>query len=234
MAVAHDAGSESHLAQNDVSVSEDSFSWTHTPVGTPRGVLVFVMTYADADYITSVTYGGSALAAVTGGEAADTAGEPLRCTAFFLGSSIPTGAQTVLVTRTNNATNMYAAAATVTASSDTAVHEAGIVLLQGDGALAEQNVDDGSPGSSSVRYAGIASGSTTTSVAGANSTSIAEVVPGAATHAKVVRETVAGQGSRPVGAVLAGSDDRAAVHLAIKETAPATDFARRMMVLGVA
>jgi len=146
MAVAHDASSKSAE-----SVSEASFSWTHTPTGTPAGVIVFVQTMTNADYITSVTYGGVAMTQFA--EAADTASEMIRCTGFFLGASVPSGAQTVEVTRTNNATNMFAMAATVTAGADTDIYSAGIVLLEENGTVAEQNVDDGSPGTNSVRYA---------------------------------------------------------------------------------
>jgi len=156
MAVAHDAFSESHTDPN-ISQSEVSFSWTHTPSGTPKGVLVFtfVLLYG-TDYATSVTYGGSSMTAVVGGSAVDSATEPGVCTAWFLGSSVPAGAQTVVVNRTNNTRRMGALCATVTATGDTAT--AGVVLLQEDQALAEQSVDDGSPGSNSVRYAGAYSG----------------------------------------------------------------------------
>src|SRR5690349_10234852 len=127
MAVAFDASSEAHTGTTG-SASEASFTWNHTPVGTPRHVLVFVWTNADESDITSVTNGGTALTAVSGGEAADTTGEPGRCSAYELGSSIPTGVQAVVVNRTNNATVMSAVAITSTASTDCKVHTAGIVL----------------------------------------------------------------------------------------------------------
>lgn len=218
MAVAHDAASESHTGITG-STSEGSFSWTHTPVGTPRGVLVFVISHggSGADIVSAVTYGGSALSIPTGAVAVDTTGEDGRTQAWFLGSSIPTGAQTVQVTRTNNASVVWACAITVTASGDTEVHTAGIVLLQEDGTLAEQNVTDGSPGTNSLRYAGLMSGLGNVPTPGANSTALHDLDVGARVNA-VVRETTAGQGSRPVGWASASSDDRAAVHLAIRET----------------
>ena len=165
MAVAFDAASESHAATTP-STSEASFTWQHTPVGTPAGVLVYVFTFADADYITSVTYGGVALAQY--GEAADTAGEPMRATAFFLGqpSLIPTGQQSVVVTRTNNATPMYAVAITVTAGTNRDTEATGLTTITGDGTVAEQAVTDGSPGADSVRFAGGAFGHATLPTAG--------------------------------------------------------------------
>ena len=132
MAVAHSAASESHTGTTG-STNQAAFSWTHTQTGTPQGVVVFVSTFASVtDLITSVTYGGVALTRLSGGSAQDAAGELGRMDAFFLGSGLGTGNQTITVNRTNNATVMYAAAATVTAGADTAVPTQTIVLLQGE------------------------------------------------------------------------------------------------------
>lgn len=213
MAVAYDAGSRP--ASTSASVS--SFSWTHTPVGTPRGVLVFVynMDNASGD-VTSVTYGGVTVPAVSGGVASDSAGEPGRTSAFFLSSGIPTGAQTVVVNRNNNANVMDAVAITVTAGGNTAVHEAGIVLIQGDGTVAQQSVTDGSPGTNSVRFAGGFFGHQNPPTAGADSTEVFTRDIGAQANV-TVRETTAGQGARNVGMSSGTSDDQAIVHLAVKE-----------------
>lgn len=220
MAVAHDASSPSH-AGTGTSASEASFSWTHTPVGTPRGVLVFTFSLTTAtEHATGVTYGGVAMAAVSGGSAADTATEPMRCTAWFVGSGIPTGAQTVTVSRTTDTFVMWAVAITVTANGDTEV--TGVVLEQENQALTEENINDGSPGTNSLRYVGIASGlgtPATSLTTGANSTRL-QVNDGGSRGAVVTRETTAGQGSRPVGESGA-SDDVAAVYLAIREVAAA-------------
>jgi hypothetical protein len=151
---------------------------------------------------------------VSGGLAADTATETGFTEAWFLGSAVPTGNQTVEVTRTNNTFVSYAVAITVTAAGDSAVYTSGIVLLQEDQALAEQSVDDGSPGSNSVRFAATFAGGNNVPAAGANSTAVLELDLGPRTFA-VVRETTAGQGSRSVGFAEAVSDDVAAVHLAV-------------------
>lgn len=232
MAVAHDAASQSHPTDFTGSTSEDSFSWTHTPTGTPSGVLVFVYTHTNADYITSVTYGGVAMTQFA--EAADTAGEPGRCTGFFLGATIPTGAQSVVVTRTNNTTEMNAQCATVTASSDTATYDSGVVLVQESGTLSEQSVDDGSPGSNSVRYAGIFSGRFETPPAGANSTSLlSHKSLILSTSTGLVRETTAGQGSRSVGFSLGTTDDRAVIHVAVYQLPSTTTLLPRLSLMGV-
>ena len=177
-------------------------------------MLVFVHVMNSAtDLVTSVTYGGAALTRVTGGAAIDNAGEPGRTDLFFLGSGLASGNQTIVVNRTNNANIMYASAATVTAATDTEV--TGIVLLQGDGTMAEQSVNDGSPGTDSVRYAAAFSGLNAIPTVGANSTSLQSIDIGNQT-ARLVRETTAGQGARLVGFTTA-TEDRAAVHVAVRE-----------------
>jgi hypothetical protein len=213
MAVAHSATSESHTGATG-SQNQASFSWTHTQTGTPQGVVVFVHVMNSAtDTVTSVTYGGTALTRVSGGAAVDSAGEPGRTDLFFLGSGLASGNQTITVNRTNNALIVYASAATVTAANDTEV--TGIILLQGDGTMAEQNVDDDSPGTDSVRYAAAFSGLNAVPTVGANSTSLQIFDIGNQT-ARLVRETTAGQGARLVGFTTA-SEDRAAVHVAVRE-----------------
>ena len=219
MAVAHSAASESHTGTTG-STNQAAFSWTHTQTGTPQGVVVFVSTFASVtDFITSVTYGGVALTRLSGGSAQDAAGELGRMDAFFLGSGLSASNQTITVNRTNNATVMYAAAATVTAGADTAVPTTTIVLLQGDGDLTVQSVNDTSPGQNSVRYAGCYSGLNVPPVAGGGSTLLNNIDIGNYGSA-LVRETTAGQGARNVGFSSLLTDDRAAIHLAIRELVP--------------
>lgn len=222
MAVAHDAATESHTVTTP-SLNEASFNFSHNPVGVPRGVLIYTISYhltTPTDVVTAVTYDGVNVPVVVGGMTVDTADEPGRVKTWFLGSSVPTtDPATVVVTRTNNNVSVYAICITVTAAGDTAV--TGILLEQDDQALTEENIDDGSPGSDSVRYVGLFSGhSAIASIPpGANSTALASIDIGAQMLA-AVRETTAGQGARPVGFV-ATSEDVAAVYLAIKEAGPA-------------
>jgi hypothetical protein len=221
VAVAFDAGSESHTGTTG-SVSEASFTWSHDPVGVPRGVLVFVQQnfFGDAtDIITSVTYAGVNVPAVAGGAAADTATETMLVKTFFLGTSVPTNdPATVVVNRVNNTTVLYAVCITVTALNDTGLSPT--VLLQENAAVSEQNVDDGSPGTNSLRFAAVGTGLAAPPAAGANSTAVHSIDYGA-NGVAVVRETTAGQGSRPVGCSSGTSDDLAAVHLAVKEVVTA-------------
>lgn len=234
MSIAIDATSESHTGTTG-SASEASFSWSHSG-GTspaPKGVLVFTFVNANADDATAVSYGGVSLTAVSGGRAVDTAGEPGDCKAWFLGSGVPTGTQTVVVTRNNNANVMYAVAITVTSSQDSDVYtgSGGIVLVQGDAALIEQAVTDGNSGTgNSMRFAAVNSG--------CNQFSTTPIKPDGVTLAPydvdstwvhginftssrvcgVVRETTAGTGPRSVG-FLSPTEDTAAVHLVVRDIA---------------
>lgn len=221
MAVAHDQNSESHTGSTG-SVSEASFTWDHTPVGTAAGILVFVHeNYAglgnSTRRVSTVTADGVDVPEVASSSAVDTAGEPGRVTAFFLGSSVPSGTLSIVVNRTNDTCEMYATAHSQTAGANT--EATGVVLEQGDQALTEENVTDGSTGVDSVRYASLFSGLNGAPSTGANSTAAGSLDYGNQISASV-RETTAGQGSRPVG-WSAASDDVAAVYLAIREVVAA-------------
>ena len=212
MAVAHSAASESHGASTG-STSQTSFNWTHTQTGTPQGVLVFVHTISASDFISSVTYGTVTLERVANAVAIDATGEPGRTDLFFTGSGLPSGNQTVTVNRTNNATTMYASAATVTAATD--VNVTGIQIEEDNQALAPVAVDDGSPGTNSVRYAATYYGANSPAPAGTGSTLLTSIDLGSFGNS-MVRETTAGQGARNVG-FNAASDDVAAIYVAVRE-----------------
>lgn len=229
MAIAFDAAYESASGTTG-SASQNSFSWLHAPVGTPKGVLVFTFVNANADDATAVSYGGVSLTAVAGGRAVDTADEPGDCKAWFLGTGVPNGTQTVTVTRNNNANVMYGVSITVTSSQNSEVHTPGIILVENDGSISGRLVTDGGTGTgNSLRFAGINCGASiaatvqgkpdpfTLSPESANSTHVHNIDYGDRV-AMVVRETVAGTGFRTVG-FFGPTEDRAAVHLAIKDVA---------------
>jgi len=100
--------------------SADPLSFTHTPVGTPRGVVVLGANGSSdtTDRVVGVTYGGVALTRVQTN--IDSTGELGRVYIYFLGSGIPTGAQTVSVDKTAVAA-FTAVAVTLTADADTVV-----------------------------------------------------------------------------------------------------------------
>lgn len=216
MAIAYANSSESHTGTAG-SASQASFSWTHTPTGTPQGVLVAVMQNGSAtNYIANVQYGSLNVPAVTGATANDSAGETGYTQVFFLGNNVPSGSQTITVNRTNNNTELYAAALTVTASNRPAVYEAGIQTDAGDGTLAQKSVTDGqaSGTNNSLRVAALFSGLDAVAAAGANTT-IAQSIDFGTKTAALAYETAVGIGARNIGFANNSTDDRAAVYLAI-------------------
>jgi hypothetical protein len=131
MAVAFDAATENAAAA-------DPQNFTHTPSGTPRGVLVYIShNTVGSDIVNGVTYGGVAMAEA--GFADDDTGELGACQVWFLGSSIPTGAQTVSIDRTESTTSVWAVAITVTAAADTEIIDTD-TTQQGDANIANPAV----------------------------------------------------------------------------------------------
>jgi len=119
VAVAHDASSR-HPDDTEASGSHaGDWSWTHTPVGTPRGVTVAIVQNGSgfADDVTGVTYGGTAMTRVRRDARTDT--EQGATYLYFLGESIPTGAQTVAITA--GTVPKAAGCVTTTAAADTEV-----------------------------------------------------------------------------------------------------------------
>ncbi len=220
-AIGYGASSESHTGTAGATAT---YSWAHAGGASPRGVVVFVFNNANAYPYGNVTYGGVVMTAVSGGSAADTAGEPGTVRAYFLGSGIPTGDQTVQVVESGSMTASYAVAYTVTGLTDTEVN--GVSIEQENQTLAEVNTDDGSPGTNSLRFAGVIWGASTVPTVGSNSTggTAVSIDFGVRTDS-TVRETTAGQGNRPVGwNTGTTSDDVAAVYLAIREIPPPPTF----------
>ena len=114
MAVAFDAFS-------NVAAATGNLSWTHTPVGTPRAVIVMCIgTSLGADEFVSVTYGGVSMTEIANSPNFLEVGEGGCVSVYFLGSGILTGARTVSVT-VNGTGSKRAAAITLTAASDTEI-----------------------------------------------------------------------------------------------------------------
>jgi hypothetical protein len=238
MAVAHETATESHTGTTG-SASEAFFDISVPFTASSKGLLVYTFVNANADDAISVKIdpagANTDVPAVSGGRAVDTAGEAGDCKVWFLGSGLPTTTTTVRINRTNNANVMYAVCATQTAGANCEVYTPGIVLLQEDGTLAEQSVDDGSTGVNSQRYAGCNYGGPAVPTNGANtSSSTAVTIDYGARTAKVAWETTPGQGARLVGFTEAGSDDRAAVHLAVTEVVAAVTSPPRPTVANFA
>lgn len=187
-----------------------------------RAGIVFVATHGTGDLITGVTWNGVAMTRLY--RAADTDTEPGSVVAYFL-DNVTNG--TITVSRTNNAvvTVGYAAsisAAGLTTASQTITRVSSTqntnadTSTTGTGASGEVAVDDGSPGTNSMRFAAAYSGAATPPLQGTNSTNL-QVLDSTALGSRFVRETTAGQGSRNVGFATGTTDDWALVAVAVSE-----------------
>jgi hypothetical protein len=108
------------------------YSWTHTPVGTPAGVVVFIADNATTtDNIDGVTYGGISMTEMAGSPFVGAAGV---VQGYFLGASVPTGAQTVAVD-TNTNTDSRGFAITMTGAADLVVQDTTGLATSGSGDL---------------------------------------------------------------------------------------------------
>lgn len=106
-----------------------TISVTHTPVGTPKGVLLLLVQYVSATaQVSTVTYGGVSMTQVSTSPADGTGLTDAGMTyAYFLGSGIPTGAQTVEVTVSNSANKRFNVF-TITGAADTEVVDSEAVV----------------------------------------------------------------------------------------------------------
>lgn len=124
-------------AFTSIGTGTGTISATHTPVGTPRGVLVLIHDIDDEDNISGVTYGGDALAAVSLSPVSRSGGAAGAIVhAYFLGSEIATGAQTVEVT-VSSASSKIVRCITVTADADTEISDTGSIVTTASGDITD-------------------------------------------------------------------------------------------------
>lgn len=121
MAVAFDAFSE-------VGTGTGNTSGTHTPTGTPRGIILLIFRDAASDDITAASYGGVAMTEVTGSPLLKATGETMGVYGYFLGSSIPTGAQTVTTTSAGGGVGRRVYCISLTADADTEVQDTDVTI----------------------------------------------------------------------------------------------------------
>lgn len=121
MAIAFDAFTSNTGGTGD-------YSFTHTPVGTPRGVLVHVLMNGANIGVSGVTYGGVAMVEASSSPASNLTGELGAAHCFFLGSTVSSGAQTVSVDVTLGTEVSCAGCTTVTADQDTSIVAQGTVV----------------------------------------------------------------------------------------------------------
>lgn len=187
-----------------------------------RAGIVFVATHGTGDLITGVTWNSVAMTRLY--QAADTNTEPGSVVAYFL-DNVTNG--TITVSRTNNAVVTVGYAASISAAGACEAYQTitvGVATQNtnadtsstGTGDSGEVSVDDGSPGTNSMRFAAFYTGAATPLSAGTNSTSL-QSLDSTSFGSTFVRETTAGQGSRSVGAATGTTDDYALVAVAVRE-----------------
>jgi hypothetical protein len=211
MAVAFDAAT-----QSDEWFSTTPDTQTHTPVGTPRGAAIFVLSHGSdtSDAITGASYGALALSDV-GLFAIDASTEPCTAKVFFGGASIPTGAQSCTVTQSGGSgpTRRFYVM-TWTAADDTEVVDSDKV--EENQADPGATLDSGSRTAS--RAGAVASGRPTTDIAPtAGTTADFETAVAADVRSfHLGHQTTPGTGSTSISWT-APSDDAAGVFIAVSE-----------------
>jgi hypothetical protein len=118
MAVAFDAVSSASVANN----AGTTLSWTHTPVASPpSSVGVALQFYNDASMsVTGVTYGGQALTKLATSTSGSVGGFSSHTEIWGSdGLTLPSGAQTVVITASATGNYIEAGAITVTGSNTT-------------------------------------------------------------------------------------------------------------------
>jgi hypothetical protein len=192
---------------------------THTPVGTPKGVVIFSMNASATDSITGASYGALTLTEVPGSIAIDASGETGLVKAYFAGSSIPAGAQSCTVTQSggNGVTRRFYVV-TLTGADDLEVVDT--QLVQDNIADPAVTLDSGSR--TAIGILALHSGSPSSGIAvtsGLTSDFETAFATDARTH-NLGHETTPTTGSRALGWTVA-SDDVALVGLAISEVVAA-------------
>ena len=215
MTVAHDNVTESAVW----TTTPDPFKFNHIPVGTPKGIMVFIMhRTSNSDQITAVTYGGVSMARIQ--TAALGGGEQGRSYVYFVGASIPTGEQTVSIDHTATTNDKMAFCVSVTAAADTSVIDSDIV--QAVQTNPQVTLDSGAD--SALSYCGIWTGlpapTDLTVITGMTNLGAGAQGDFGPNATRVDRETSVSTGTFTIG-YTGGSDEQCLVALAIKEEAVA-------------
>lgn len=125
-AVSYDAYSEANF------YASAGISWTHTPAGTVRGVIVWVFEANESSStVTGVTYGGEAMTEVALSPVEKSSGETASVRVYKLESvpgGVQTGAQTIAVSENSTTDHFYNAfAVSVSADADTTVVDTTVI-----------------------------------------------------------------------------------------------------------
>lgn len=215
MAIAHDA-------ESNVAAGTGDLSWTHTPVGTPRGALVLVVQNTNpTDQIDGCTYGGVAMVELPGSPVLHANGsEDGALYGYFLPDP-PAGPQTVFVDTTSTGSSRRAVCFTQTAGSGRSIRvEDTTVLDQASGANPALVMTTGAS-VETLTYAALHSGqdAVTSIAAGSGMTEVLEHDFGSQT-ASWIRSTATDPGSNFTAGWTVASEEAGAFGVALKEYIP--------------
>ena len=206
MAVALDSSEQSAS-----SVSEDDFSWVHTPVGTLAVLVIGVGNTPYAAGIIDVLVNGVSVGSSFGSVSSDEGDGEMT---LFRLIDPPPGVLTIEVQRVNDATIFWGWSAGLTA--DTHVTVDTTLAYSAIATLSEELVN-GNLISNSLRFTALFSGLSSVPSPGANSTALESIDNGANVFAVVV-ETTPGTGDRLVGFDSGTPASQAEVFFIVEET----------------
>jgi hypothetical protein len=210
-------------------------TFTFTPVGTPRAILLAIAHgTVSTDLITgAVTYGGVAMTRIaTNGFAQATSGEVGAAYLYFLGASIPTGAQTVSITHTGSTDVKWAICQSMTGAADTEIGAS--AKLEGSQTNPQSALDTGATESlrSCILYSGTNAPGNAAVLAGmeANTTAVSHDFGNFS--GVLGMQTTAATGSFTIGFTL-GVNDTAFIAAVVQEISAAVTLGSRMALMGI-
>ncbi|HUS95761.1 MAG TPA: hypothetical protein VMX97_03365 [Hyphomicrobiaceae bacterium] len=196
-----------------------TFQWDHVPVGTVKGLFVFVDENADSgDVISGVTADGTAMDRIN--YAVDADDEPGQQWGYFLGASIPAGTLTIIVTVSSGTTDKHGKAVSVTAASDTELAgTTGTCKVEGDTANPGCTVTGIS--GASFAASGLHSGlNAEVSVSAGTGMTLGPALDYGTDLSTSEYSTIQQAGGDHTVAYVAGADDVAMIVIAIQQTVP--------------
>ena len=202
------------------SGSTGNLSWTHTPrtSGALGGILVFVIHGSvSTDQVSSVTYGGVTMTEVANSPLLSSGGSAVY--AYHLGSSIPTGAQTVAVT-VSGATIKHPWAISFTSPS-------GSTAVDATATIDSLSVDDPTISLTTTKRATIAGGlfsgiaGASHVIAGTGYLEVGDVNFGTSSASIITSQLSVSPGALSVPWVSDATDEAAGIAVALYDPAPA-------------
>ena len=208
-------------AEFERTLTTDPQTWSHNPVGTPRGVVVTIGHGTEStDCIVSVTYGGTTMSRVA--TAADTSTEPGRVYAYFLGASVPTAdpatiSADIAAAGACSTTDMNLVSLSYTATVNTEVLTSATDAENQANPTATLAYSGRQALAAMVFYSGIANVNTATlACSGSSACSTVHFFDIAAFGSRTDRQTTVGSTDQVMGYTV-GTDDVAVVYVAITE-----------------